>query len=378
MLASSSASSPSTALPAPLPRFDAGEGGDPSRSDGEGEGRTASIVAAERPPHPGPLPPVGGRGGFAGGRRWLTPASASRRAPRAASMSAMPISRLANWLYAKRAGGWFLLRFDDTDRERSTAAFAAGIETDLRWLGLAWDELARQSDRLERYDEAAERLKASGRLYACYETPEELSLKRKLQLQRGAPPVYDRAALALSPAEKAQAGSRGPAALLALQAFRRAQRLDRSGARAPGHRRGEPERSRADPRRRQLSLHLHLGGGRYRLRHQPCHPRCRSRDQHGGPDRALPGAGRRAAGLRPSAAADRRDGRRALQAPGKPVAWPICATRGSSRWRSRAISPPSGPGRRSCGPASRPWPPISTSRASAAARRASIRPSSPI
>jgi len=116
---------------------------------------------------------------------------------------------LANWLYAKRAGGWFLLRFDDTDRERSTSAFAEGIETDLRWLGVTWDELARQSDRLEGYDEAAERLKASGRLYACYETPEELSLKRKLQLQRGAPPVYDRAALALSPAEKAKLEAEG-------------------------------------------------------------------------------------------------------------------------------------------------------------------------
>ena len=58
---------------------------------------------------------------------------------------------LANWLHAKRAGGWFLLRFDDTDRERSTAEFAAGIEADLRWLGLTWDELAHQSDRLDGY-----------------------------------------------------------------------------------------------------------------------------------------------------------------------------------------------------------------------------------
>src|ERR1700758_2937054 len=77
---------------------------------------------------------------------------------------------LANWLVARRQGeGWFLLRFDDTDRERSTAAFAAGIEEDLRWLGLAWDEEARQSARLARYAEAAERLKAAGRLYPCYE-----------------------------------------------------------------------------------------------------------------------------------------------------------------------------------------------------------------
>ncbi len=116
---------------------------------------------------------------------------------------------LANWLYARHAGGWFLLRLDDTDRERSTAAFAEEIEADLRWLGLAWDEKASQSARFDRYAEAAERLKASGRLYPCYETPEELTLKRKLQLQRGEPPVYDRAALKLSDAERTALNAAG-------------------------------------------------------------------------------------------------------------------------------------------------------------------------
>src|SRR5215470_7365267 len=111
---------------------------------------------------------------------------------------------LANWLHARRKGGWFLLRFDDTDRERSSAAFAAAIEADLRWLGLDWDELAHQSERVERYAAAAERLKAGGRLYPCYETPEELALKRKLQLQRGSPPVYDRAALKLTDRDRAK------------------------------------------------------------------------------------------------------------------------------------------------------------------------------
>lgn len=109
---------------------------------------------------------------------------------------------LANWLYAHRHSGSFLLRFDDTDRERSTAAHAAGIEADLLWLGLAWDEKASQSARLPRYDEAAANLKVEGRLYPCYETSEELALKRKLRLQRGEPPVYDRAALALSEEER--------------------------------------------------------------------------------------------------------------------------------------------------------------------------------
>jgi glutamyl-tRNA synthetase len=111
---------------------------------------------------------------------------------------------LANWLHARRAKGWFLLRFDDTDRERSTAAFEQGIEADLRWLGLAWDEVAHQSERLARYAAAAAQLKASGRLYPCYETPEELALKRKLQLQRGEPPVYDRAGLKLTDQDRAK------------------------------------------------------------------------------------------------------------------------------------------------------------------------------
>jgi len=116
---------------------------------------------------------------------------------------------LANWLYARQRGGWFLLRLDDTDRERSTAAFAAGIEEDLGWLGLTWDEKASQSARMARYDEAAAGLKATGLLYPCYETPEELTIRRKLQLQRGEPPVYDRAALKLSAADRAALESAG-------------------------------------------------------------------------------------------------------------------------------------------------------------------------
>ncbi|GAB4374378.1 MAG: glutamate--tRNA ligase [Kiloniellaceae bacterium] len=116
---------------------------------------------------------------------------------------------LVNWLFARARGGRFLLRIDDTDSERSTAAFAAAIETDLAWLGLDWDEKAVQSERLARYAAAAERLKAAGRLYACYETPEELGLKRKVALSAGRPPIYDRAALALSDAEKAALEAEG-------------------------------------------------------------------------------------------------------------------------------------------------------------------------
>ncbi len=116
---------------------------------------------------------------------------------------------LNNWLFAKKAGGEFLLRLDDTDRERSTLAFAAIIEDDLKWLGLKWDAFARQSDRIDTYEAAAEKLKKAGRLYACYETAEELALRRKVQLSQGKPPVYDRAALNLTDADRAKLEAEG-------------------------------------------------------------------------------------------------------------------------------------------------------------------------
>jgi len=105
---------------------------------------------------------------------------------------------LFNWLFAKKHGGTFMLRLDDTDRERSTEAFAEAIQRDLTWLGLTWDNFGRQSNRLDRYSEVLEQLKKSGRVYPCFETQAELDLKRKTQLGRGLPPVYDRGALKLS------------------------------------------------------------------------------------------------------------------------------------------------------------------------------------
>lgn len=105
---------------------------------------------------------------------------------------------ILNWLFARKAQGRFILRFDDTDLERSTTEFADGIATDLDWLGLTPDDLYRQSERFALYDAAAEKLKNDGRLYACYETAEELDYKRKRQLARRQPPVYDRAGLNLS------------------------------------------------------------------------------------------------------------------------------------------------------------------------------------
>jgi glutamyl-tRNA synthetase len=110
---------------------------------------------------------------------------------------------LHNWLWAKKQGGRFILRLDDTDRERSDEAFVAAIRDDLAWLGLAADEEHRQSERFDRYEAALARLAAAGRAYPAYESAQELELKRKVLLGRGRPPVYDRAALALSDAERA-------------------------------------------------------------------------------------------------------------------------------------------------------------------------------
>jgi glutamyl-tRNA synthetase len=106
-----------------------------------------------------------------------------------------------NWLFARKHGGSFMLRMDDTDRERSTEEFASAIRDDLTWLGLVWDREARQSDRTARYDEAASALKAKGVLYPCFETEEELDRRRKRQLAMHRPPIYDRAALKLTPEE---------------------------------------------------------------------------------------------------------------------------------------------------------------------------------
>lgn len=99
---------------------------------------------------------------------------------------------LHNFLFAAKHGGRFVLRIDDTDRERSTAEFEQGIHEDLHWLGLHPDQSVRQSERFDLYESEFERLKAAGRVYACYETPEELDLRRKILLGRGLPPVYER------------------------------------------------------------------------------------------------------------------------------------------------------------------------------------------
>jgi glutamyl-tRNA synthetase len=116
---------------------------------------------------------------------------------------------LLNWLFALKQDGRFILRFDDTDRERSTKEFADGIARDLAWLGVQPHQTVAQSARFALYDAAADRLRAIGRLYACYETPDELERRRKRQLARGLPPVYDRAGLKLTADERAKLEAEG-------------------------------------------------------------------------------------------------------------------------------------------------------------------------
>ena len=118
---------------------------------------------------------------------------------------------LVNWLAARRAGGRFLLRIDDTDAARSEERFVDGIRTDLAWLGLAADGEVRQSARFAHHDAALDRLAATGRAYRAYESATELDLKRKVQAGRGLPPVYDRAALALTAADHAAFADAGVA-----------------------------------------------------------------------------------------------------------------------------------------------------------------------
>jgi len=114
-----------------------------------------------------------------------------------------------NWLFVLKNSGRFVLRFDDTDRDRSTLQFERDIASDLAWLGIVPDLMVRQSERFDLYRQAADRLKEIHRLYPCYETQQELELRRKRQLARGAPPVYDRSALQLTDAERRQLEAQG-------------------------------------------------------------------------------------------------------------------------------------------------------------------------
>lgn len=116
---------------------------------------------------------------------------------------------IVTWLFCRANKGNFLLRIDDTDTERSLPEYEAAIKDGLTWMGLTWDQTFNQKDRNDRYNVVIEKLKADGRIYACYETADELGLKRKTQLSRGVPPIYDRAALKLTDEQKKEFEAQG-------------------------------------------------------------------------------------------------------------------------------------------------------------------------
>ena len=116
---------------------------------------------------------------------------------------------LMNYLIARKSGGTFILRLDDTDQDRSKQEYIDGLFEDLDWLGLHWDRVEQQSKRMDRYRQAADQLRADGRFYECFESPIELDLKRKKQLNMHTPPVYDRASLHLTADEKARMRAEG-------------------------------------------------------------------------------------------------------------------------------------------------------------------------
>lgn len=116
---------------------------------------------------------------------------------------------LFNWLFARQNDGQFILRFDDTDQQRSRQEYADQIEDDLAWLGIQPDLVLRQSDRFGLYNQSVEKLKTAGLLYPCYETAEELERRRKIRLSRRLPPVYGREALKLSDEERAKLEAEG-------------------------------------------------------------------------------------------------------------------------------------------------------------------------
>ena len=117
---------------------------------------------------------------------------------------------LLNWLFAKKLGGRFLLRIDDTDQARSTKAFEEAIFRDLDWLGLRHDLADRQINRLAVYSVAFYKLQATGRIYPCYETEAELERQRSLLAARKLPPIYNRASLEPANKKKWEAEGRKP------------------------------------------------------------------------------------------------------------------------------------------------------------------------
>jgi glutamyl-tRNA synthetase len=105
---------------------------------------------------------------------------------------------LINFLFTQNRKGKLILRMDDTDFTRSKEEYTDGIKEDLTWLGIKWDEFAKQSDNLDRYEEVRKKLESEGKIYPCFESEEELQMQRKIQTSRGIPPIYERGSLNLT------------------------------------------------------------------------------------------------------------------------------------------------------------------------------------
>ncbi len=203
-----------------------------------------------------------------------------------------------NWLFARSHGGRFVLRIDDTDQERSEERFVDAIRQDLRWLGLAWDEEHRQSERASVYEAAFEKLRAGGRVYPCYETADELKAKREAQRAKGQPPRYDRAALGPGRCRPRPPRGRRAHAALALPPRRPPGGAHRPRQGPEVHRPAEPQRSGGAPRGRRRHLSLRLGRRRCGDGHHRRDPGRGPSGQYRRPARPDPGAGRAGARLR--------------------------------------------------------------------------------
>ena len=244
---------------------------------------------------------------------------------------------ILNYLFARKMGGKFLLRIDDTDAARSKKEFEVAIYRDLEWLGVRHDLTDRQLGRLKVYSTAFYRLQSAGRIYPCYETEAELERQRALLKLRKLPPIYDRGALKLTEEQRAGLEAEGRKPHWRFKLSRRKVAwtdLIRGPVEIDTSTLSDPELVREDG---ALSLYLAVGSRRCGLRHQPCDPGRGSCHQHRGANRNFRGAGREAAPIRASSAAGGGRRRGAFQAAGLAVAGnPAFARTAWSRWRLRS------------------------------------------
>ncbi len=247
---------------------------------------------------------------------------------------------LFSWAYARKHGGKFVLRIEDTDLERSTEASVNAIIEGMKWLGLDWDEgRFRQMQRLARYREVAEQLLRAGKAYWCYASKEELEQHARAPA-RARREAALRRALASGECESGwvEAAGRRRAGAALSQSGRGGGYLHRPGERADHRRQRRDRRSGDAARRRRAHLQFRRGRGRPGHGHHPCHPRRRSCQQHAAPGEYIPGARRAAAAVRARAHDPRRRRRAPVQAPRRGVGDAISARTAICRRRCSTTS----------------------------------------